>query len=302
MFVGINYLKGLNVLNNQRVFYAQYNDIGGLQIGSPVMVNGYQVGMVSDIELLVNNNKDLLVTISVEKEFDMADNTICKIVNKDLMGTKGIDLLLGNSVNLLNVGDTLISSIESSLQEEVNTQILPLKNKAEELISSVDSVLTIVTAVLNQNTRENLKNSLRSLDRTFSLMSQTMVKVDYMVDLNDERISAIIHNLESISSNLDESNGEIATILTNFASISDSLAQADIAVTLKNINDITAKISNGEGSLGMFMQDDKIYFNLEKSTRELAHLLEDIKMNPGRYVNFSIIGGGSRYIEPERNN
>ncbi len=302
LFVGINYLKGLNVLNSQRVYYAQYNDIGGLQIGSPVMVNGYQVGMVSDIKLLMNDNKDLLVEISLDHEFDMADNTVCKIVNKDLMGTKGVDLVLGNSLNYLSIGDTLISGIEGSLQEEVNAQILPLKNKAEELIGSVDSVMTIVTAVLNKNTRENLKNSLRSLDRTFLLMSKTMVKVDNMVDLNDDRISSIIKNLESISNHLEGSNSEIETILRNFASISDSLAEADIAVTIKNIGNLSTRINNGEGSLGLFMQDDKIYKNLEKSTRELADLLQDIKVNPSRYVNFSIIGGSSRYVQPEKDN
>ena len=145
--------------------------------------------------------------------------------------------------------------------------------------------MTIVTAVLNKNTRENLKNSLRSLDRTFLLMSNTMVKVDNMVDLNDDRISTIIKNLESISNHLEGSNSEIETILRNFASISDSLAEANITITIKNIGDLSTRINNGEGSLGLFMQDDKIYKNLEKSTqKELADLLQDIKVNPSRCV------------------
>tara|TARA_B100001142_G_scaffold227942_1_gene226023 strand:+ start:1629 stop:2594 length:966 start_codon:yes stop_codon:yes gene_type:complete len=292
LFIGVNYLKGLNVLSSHQKFYAQYEEIDGLQVGSPVMVNGYKVGMVSDIKLLVEENKDLLVTISIEEKFDMAINTVCKIVNQDLMGTKGIELLLGNDNKLLVEGDTLLSSIEESLQEAVNAQILPLKNKAEELISSVDSVMTIVTAVLNQDTRENLRNSLRSLDKTFELMSKTMIKVDNMVEINDERISKVIANLESISDNLAGSNGEIKTILVNLASISDSLVSADIATAVNNISDFTANINNGEGSLGLFLKDDKIYVNLERSTRELAELIEDIKKHPGRYVNFSIIGGG----------
>ena len=297
---GVNYLKGINILNDNRDFYAVYANIGGLQVGSPVMVNGYKVGMVSNIDLLTEQNQNLLVTISLDKEFDIAINTVCKIVNQDLMGTKGISLVLGDNDELITSGDTLISGLEGSLQDEVNAQILPLKNKAEELIGSIDSVMMIVTAVLNKDTRENLRNSLSSLDKTFELMSQTMVKVDSIIDINDERIAKVVNNLESITSNLESSNGEIKNILTNFSSLSDSLAKVDIATVVQNVSNITTKINNGEGSIGLLLQDDKIYANLEESTRELAFLIEDIKKNPSRYVNFSIIGGGKPYVAPKK--
>ena len=296
---GINYLKGVNILSDNRNFYAIYENIGGLQVGSSVLVNGYKVGIVSDIDMLAEQNQNLLITISLNKEFDMPTNTICKIVNLDLMGSKGIALVLGDNEELIVIGDTLISGIEGSLQEEVNAQILPLKNKAEELISSIDSVMTIVTVVLNKNTRDNLRNSLSSLDKTFELMSKTMIKIDSMVDLNDERISKVVYNLESITSNFESSNGEIKNILTNFSSISDSLSNSDFVTVLQNISDITSKINNGEGSIGLLLKDDEIYVNFEKSTRELALLLEDIKKYPSRYVNFSIIGGGKPYVAPK---
>ncbi len=299
LFIGVNYLKGLNVLSSSRTYYAQYENIGGLQVGSSVLVNGYKVGTVSNIDLLIENNQELLVTISIEKEFAMPSNTICKIVNQDLMGTKGISLLLGDATDFLAVGDTLNESVEGTLQDEVNAQILPLKNKAEQLIGSMDSVMMIVTAVLNKDTRESLRNSLQSLDKTFLLMTETMIKVDSMVAVNDDRITKVVKNLESITSNLESSNGDIKNILTNFSTLSDSLAKADIALVLKNINSITTKINSGEGSIGLLLKDDKIYDNFEKSTRELAELLEDIKRHPSRYVNFSIIGGGKPYVEPK---
>ena len=299
LIFGVNYLKGINLINDNSEFYSVYENIGGLQVGSPVLVNGYKVGLVSSIDLLTEQKQNLLVTISLNKEFDIAINTVCKIINQDLMGTKGVALILGDSDELVMSGDTLISGIEGSLQDEVNAQILPLKIKAEELIGSVDSLMMIVTAVLNKDTRDNLKNSLSSLDKTFELMSKTMEKVDSMVDLNDDRISKVIKNLESITSNLESSNGEIKNILMNFSSLSDSLAKGNIAAVLQNVSDITSKINNGEGSIGLLLKDDKIYANFEKSTRELASLLEDIKNNPSRYVNFSIIGGGKPYVAPK---
>lgn len=297
LFIGINYLKGLNVLNSSITYYAKYENIGGLQVGSSVLVNGYKVGTVSNIDLLIENNQQLLVTINIEKAFAIPSNTVCKIINQDLMGTKGISLIVGDATDFLELGDTLIGAVEGSLQDEVNAQILPLKNKAEQLIGSMDSVMMIVTAVLNKDTRENLRNSLQSLDKTFLLMSETMIKVDSVIAINDDRINKVVQNLESITSNLESSNGDIKNILINFSALSDSLAKTNIAEVLKNISSITTKINNGEGSVGLLLKDDKIYDNFEKSTFELAELLEDIKKNPSRYLNFSIIGGSKPYVE-----
>lgn len=292
LFVGVNYLKGLNILKQNRYFYAEYESIDGLKAGSSVFVNGYQVGVVSNIDLLANENKSLLVVISIEKDFPMPKNTICKIVNQDLMGTKSIRLVLGESGSLAQNGDTLISGVGSSLQDEVSAQILPLKIKTEELIGSIDSVMTIITAVLNQDARENLSNSLQSLDQTFVLMSQTMMKVDQLVDQNDNRISSIVKNLEA-------NNTEITNILTNFSDISDAIVKSNIKDLLTSLEQTSEKINDSSGSLGMLINDKDLYSNLENSSKELETLIRDIKENPKRYVGFSLIGGRkSRSYKP----
>jgi phospholipid/cholesterol/gamma-HCH transport system substrate-binding protein len=290
---GVNYLKGINILSDNRNFYAVYENIGGLQVGGPVMVNGYKVGMVSDIKLLIENNQSLLVAINIEKEFDMASNTVCKIVNQDLMGTKGIALILGDASDLLEIGDTLISDIEGTLQAEVNAQILPLKNKAEELISSIDSVVTVITAVLSKDARESLTKSLESLDYTFNTMSQTMTKVNQIVDQNDERISSIVKNLEG-------NNDEITNILKNFSDLSDDIAKSNIKNLLASLGEVSKKISDSEGSLGMFINDKDLYLNMEKSSKELAALIKDIKLHPKRYVDLSLFGGKSKSYKKEK--
>jgi phospholipid/cholesterol/gamma-HCH transport system substrate-binding protein len=290
---GINYLKGINILNGNRNFYAVYENIGGLKVGDPVMVNGYKVGMVSDLTLLIEKNQNLLVAINIEKEFDMASNTVCKIVNQDLMGTKGIALILGDASDLLEIGDTLMSDIEGTLQAEVNAQILPLKNKAEELISSIDSVVTVITAVLSKDARASLTKSLESLDYTFNTMSQTMTKVNQIVDQNDERISSIVKNLEG-------NNDEITNILKNFSDLSDDIAKSNIKNLLASLGEVSKKISDSEGSLGMFINDKDLYLNMQKSSKELAALIKDIKLHPKRYVDLSLFGGKSKSYKKEK--
>ena len=286
LFIGVNYLKGLDVLNPSRKFYAKYENIGGLKVGSSVFVNGYQVGMVSNIDLLANENQQLLVTISIEKDFDIPKNSILKIVNQDLMGTKSINLILGDAASFAVDEDTLISGMEGSLQQEVSAQILPLKIKTEELIGSIDSVMTIITAILDKDARENLSNSLQSLDQTFLLMNQSIIKVNQIVDQNDERISSIVKNLEA-------NNDEITNILKNFSNISDDIAQSNIKNLLTSLSAASKKINDSEGSLGMLINDKDLYLNLEKSSKELEALIKDIKANPKRYVSFSIIGGST---------
>ena len=293
LIYGIKFLKGIDIFNSNKTYFSIYSNVNGLQVGSNITLNGFNVGIVNDI-ILFNDNKELLVSFTLTKIDSIPDNSNFKIINQDLMGTKGVSLILGNSVSYANFGDTITSSVENSLQDEVNAQILPLKNKAEELIGSVDSLLTIVTAVLNKNTRENLSNSIRSLDQTFLLMSKTMVKVDSLVYYNDNRISKILSNIEAISSNINNNSNNIKQIIENVSLITDSIAKSDIISFVQNINELTSKISNGKGSLGKLINDDAFYNNLEKSSAEMNQLIEDIKNNPSRYVNFSILGGAKK--------
>jgi len=293
LIYGIKFLKGLNVFEPEKTYYSIYNDIDGLQVGSSVNLNGFNIGTVSNIQLISLNN-NLLVSLNINKLDSIPNNSVFKIVNQDLMGTKGVSLVFGKSLEFAQVGDTIKSSIENSLQDEVNAQILPLKNKAEELIGSVDSLLTIVSAVLNKNTRENLSNSLKSLDLTFSLMSKTMIKVDSLIYKNDNRLTSILTNIESITSTINSNNSNIKNVMENVSSISDSLAKSDILSLVNNLNEITNNIARGKGSLAKLINDDNFYDNLEKSSKEINLLIEDIKNNPSRYVNFSILGGSKK--------
>lgn len=284
---GINYLKGSNLFDNNKSVFAVYQDIGGLQEGSGVMVNGFKVGTVKNIALLTNSNYNLMVELSIEKDIAIPVNSISKIVNEDIMGSKGIALLLGDASKFIEDRDTLVSDIEGSLKDEVNKQVLPLKNKAEELISSIDSVVTVITSVLSKDARESLTKSLESLDNTFSTMSKTMTKVNQIVDQNDERISSIVKNLEA-------NNDEITNILTNFSNLSDEIAKSNVNNLLASLGEVSKKINDAEGSLGMFINDKDLYLNLEKSSKELEALIKDVKLNPKRYVGFSVLGGKSK--------
>ena len=288
LIYGINYLKGLNILDKNRIFHAKYDNIDGLLKGSVISLNGFNVGIVSNISLQSDNS--LLVSVKINEDFDVPANSILKISNQDLMGTKGISVILGNSDLLAKNNDTLIAEIENSLQDEVNKQILPLKNKAEGLISSVDSLMVIFTSVLNTDARKNLASSFKNLDETFVLMSESMKELNKLVVTNEKNISNSIKNFESITGNISDNNESIENILKKMSSISDSVSSKDIGDTIKNLNNITNKISVGQGNLGLLNSDDQLYRNIEKTTNDISILVEEIKKDPKKYFNFSVLG------------
>ena len=300
LYFGMNYLKGVNVMNNENIFYAYYENIEGLTEGNSITIKGFKVGTVIDIDFDSDRDNALKVILNVESDINIPTNTIAKIVSLDLMGTKGISLILGNNKEFANSGFELSSSIESSLQDEVNSQILPLKNKTEQLIGSIDSVMTVITSVLNKDARESLTKSLSSLDKTFSTLSETMTIVDQMVKENQINISTSLSSFASVTENIKSSNEDISNIINNFSSISDSLITYDIVSTLSNIDQIVGKINKSEGSLGLLINDKELYDNFKSASKELEDLLEDMKLNPKRYVNFSILGSSKKpYVQKD---
>ena len=297
IYFGMNFLKGVNVLNNGKILYAYYEDVAGLTEGNAIMVKGYKIGTITGIKFDNERENQLKVDLNIQNNIGIPKNSVAKIVSIDLMGTKGVSLVLGDAPEFVSTGDELLSSIESSLQDEVNAQILPLKMKTEELIGSIDSVMTVITSVLKKDARESLSKSL-ALDQTFSTLSETITVIDKMVNENKENVNVTLTNFASISENLNHSNEEIKNILYNFSSISDSLVKADILTTVNKIDKIINSINNEEGSLGKLVKNKSIYENLEAATRELEELIKDMKLNPERYVNFSIISSPKPYVKP----
>lgn len=292
---GFSYLKGFNLFKEQRVLYAVYQRVSGLTKANPVSINGLKVGQVSDIYFNPDFSGEIVVEITIETEIPIPKNSVALIYSSDLMGSKAINLQLSNDSLFVNNGDTLNTKVEASLKEAVNQQIQPLKAKAEELIMSIDTVVTVIKQIFNEQARENLTSSLASIEKTFANLESASYNLDEMIAAEKVRLAEIMFNLESITTTIRENEDNIENILTNFSSISDSLAKAEIPQTFANINKVVGdvagiieKINNGEGSIGMLINDEGLYRDLQKSAEQLHLLMEDIRVNPKRYVRFSL--------------
>ena len=310
LFWGFNFLRGKNVFTQQREFYAVYEQIDGLTEANPVLVNGFKVGQVDKMYFLSPTDGRIVVRIAMYNDIIIPKNTIAKIMSSDLLGSKAIELKLGNSTKVANSGDTLLSSIQGSLQDEVSKQILPFKKKAESLLLSMDSVMAVIQYVFNKETRDNLAKSFENIKYTLDNLKHFSYNIDTLVSAQKNRLAAIIGNVESLTRNLKDNNQKITTILNNFSSISDSLAKANISKTIKKADNaleqfsqITNKINNGTGSLSLLLNNDTLYNNLKSASKELDELLLDVKLHPKRYVHFSLFGKSSKkdpYKAPDK--
>lgn len=298
LFWGANYLKGTNLLDKSKRFFAIYERVDGLGTSNPVVINGFKVGQVEEISFLPDNSGRLLVKFSVSKEnFRISKDTRAKIISSDILGSKSIELKLGHSNEELQNLDTLESDIEASLTESVNQQIAPLKRKAEDLIRTVDSAIITVSAIFNKKARNDLDASFTSIKNSLQTFERTMNQVDGMVKDERQKISGILTHLESITKNLANNNEKLSASLENIEAISDSLAGANLKQTVNNaafamseVSEVMRKINQGEGSLGQLINNDTLYVNLERAADDLDKLMLDMRLNPERYVHFSIFG------------
>lgn len=299
---GITFLKGKNFFKKENQYYVIYDRIDGLVESSSVMLNGFKIGQVRSISFMPDQSQ-IIVSFAIGDEFHLPDSTVARIFSSDLMGTKSIEIMYGKSKKFQTPGDTLLASIEESLKDQVSLQMLPLKVKAEDLMSSIDSVLAVVQYIFNEGTRDNISKAFVSVKQTLENLEHASVSLDTLLRNEKGKLGRIFSNVEHITANLKSNNEQLTNIINNFSSISDTLVKADIASTISNankaildVNSILTKVNSGEGSIGMLINNDTLYNNLENATYHLDRLLDDMQKNPKKYVHFSLFDFG-RTIE-----
>ncbi|WP_406826986.1 MlaD family protein [Pedobacter sp. KACC 23697] len=295
LIIGYNFLKGNSIFSNETTLYAKYTRVDGLTVSKPILINGYQIGRVAKLEL--QGDGSIIATLSINSKYEIPENSIARLEGTDLLGSKAIVMSLGNSKKMAEDGYTLNANVEKGLMEQVQ----PVQKKAELIIGKMDSILSSVNSILNPNFQKNVDKSFNSIAGTLASLETTSKKVDGLVGSESARIEAIFKNVEGITANLNNNNQKISDILTNINTVTDKFAAANFKQTLDNANNAIADlqsvisgIKSGKGSLGLLLNDDKMYQNLNNASKNLDELMIDLKANPKRYVHFSVFGGGNK--------
>ncbi|MBW6497484.1 MAG: MCE family protein [Bacteroidales bacterium] len=294
---GLTYLKGKDIFSRQLSVYAVYENVSGLVESNPVVLSGVKIGQVDQIYFHPDGSGRIMVKMIMKMEINIPNNSVARLTGADFMGFREIEILLGNSgIPVIN-GDTLPSLISASVIEEVGQQMLPLKHQAENLLAQADSVLAVIQYIFDAETRDNITRSFDGIRQTIVNLEETTATIDSTFSQQASRLAVIVANAESISTNLRQNNEAITNIIQNFSEISDTLAALELAKTMEDVNktmeafsETMEKINRGEGSVGLLVNDEELYRNLEQSSKQLDLLLEDIRENPRRYINVSVFG------------
>lgn len=298
---GLSYLKGNDVFEKSDDYHVIYNRIDGLSESNEVLLSGYKIGQVKNIQFLPDHSGKLLVTFSIDSSIKLPVNTVAQIVSSDLMGTRVIKINLGNGQEFYANNDTIPGDVESDLKEQVSMQVLPIKNKAEELLGTLDSAITVLTVIFNEDARKNLSESFENINQTIYNIEKTTADLQEIVSAEKENVGKIIANLDTISTVLNNSTQNFENTLSNLSTLSDTLARLPLSPLVQNIlhtteqiNEILAQLEGTDNTAGLLLNDDKLYESMNLLAENINLLMADIRVNPERYLNFSALDLGRK--------
>jgi phospholipid/cholesterol/gamma-HCH transport system substrate-binding protein len=294
--LGFYFLKGKNLWERKDYYYAVYDRIDGLYKSNLVLINGFPVGRVEDMDM-DPENYHIVIKIETKKGVKIPANSVAELISTDLLGQKVLRVNLGDAGEYLENGDTLITGFERGLSE----QFTPIADKVNNMLPKLDSTLAGLQLLFNTNNPTGVISAVAKLNATIDDIRLTVGSVNGLVASNQKSIDATMKNIESISANFEKNNDNLTNILSNVSSISDSLQQAnlkqtmvELSATVTQLKMLLDDVNKGNGSLGKLVKQDELYNHIDSAVGSLDFLLKDVKNRPYRYVNVTVFGNKKR--------
>lgn len=287
LILGYNYLRGRDLFTSTTTYYAVFNTVDGLIASNPVLINGYRIGQVKHVELLTDDSLKLLVEIEVISSIDVPVNSTIKVYSSDLFGSKAVELVLGDDPKMAQNRDTLIPYMEPGFVDNLNQITEPLRDKVKSILEGLDSTFNGESGAALREAMEKLPTTMSSLNGTLASVQNTM----------DTKVATLLDHAISIERMILDNEATIKRTFTKIETFSDTLNALHLQETMSRANDVLASldttltnINNGKGTLGQLAQNQSLYDEMEKVSKDLDALLKDLKEHPGRYVRISVFG------------
>ena len=326
LIFGYNFLKGQKVFSRNNTYYVVYQRVDGLLESNPILLNGYQVGSVARISMSADTSNRVLVQLDVKKDIKIPKNSLVSVTSSGLLGDKALSLEMWKpktseergKLSFYQSGDTIKGKEEVSLFNMASEQIEPLKNKADSIMSKLDSTLTTLNALLASS---QVKGIVNNLEKSTATLNTTLLHADKLVgninaftETDLKKIGGIMNNVNDITATLKSSTGKVGTIMdkvdktvVNAEKATNKLAAIDLEQTtqklngtLNEVNALISKVNKSDGNLNMLIEDKKLYNNLEQISTNINNLLLDFKENPKEYVGFSLININKKKKEEKK--
>ena len=290
---GYSFLKGRNLFDTSHTYYVVYDNVEGLTKSAAVTINGLHVGKVNSITIEPDSGK-LLVELLMTTNIEIPKTTTASIYEPSLIGSKAIALTLNfEDKDYAQNGDYLIGSVKTGLTDNLAGMLAPLQVKVDSVLTSLNTTLSSVNNVLDTKTQAELKGTITELNKTMTNFTSVSKNVDGLLVENKSKLSSAITNLDKTTK--------------SFANIASDLEKAELdklvnelESTLTKVNGLLTDIEQGKGTMGKVFKDPSMYDNLSKASKDLNLLLEDVRLNPTRYINISVFGKKNKpYVAPQ---
>ncbi len=302
LILGFNFLKGKSVFKSGNYIFAKYKDTKGIMVSNPVLVNGFKVGSVYDIENADPNLKDIVITIKLEGNFNIPKNSIASI-KESALGSPSIDIEMGNEKLFLNKGDTIHTGENEGLFSAFSSKITPVGNQLKLTMRNLDRVLSDVNETLDPSFRENIKQSLININAATASLVVSANAIQAMLNTQSGAITKTMNNANAFTKNLADNNEKVNKSMDNLEKTTEHLANADIDGTVAslkkavdNLNSLLEKVNSKDGTVGLLLNDKTLYKSLSNTIRSSNILMDDIKVHPKRYINVSVFGKKDKIV------
>ncbi|HNU59760.1 MAG TPA: MlaD family protein [Aquaticitalea sp.] len=287
-----NYLKGINLLDNNAEYHTRF-DYNALDTSAGVTIKGNRIGKVSNIQYDPKTGKTI-VSFSVDKNIKFSTNSRVRLYETGLMGGNGLAIIPEPGDTIAKSGDFLKSEIEPGLIRTLTQNFSGISGNLGTTLQSADTLMVNLNKLVIDDSEQGLKSAIAELKTTIASFNRLSGNINSLVVKNDADLSAAIKNFNKVSSNL-------ATVSDDLKDIKISESIAKLENTLESVNALMAEVKNGNGTLGKLMTDEDLYNNLEGASKQLEQLLQDFKLNPKRYVHFSVFGKKASKFDAEGN-
>lgn len=295
LILGFNFLKGNKLFGKNTVIYGNYSEISGLTPSNPVMINGLQVGTVGTIEPAKDVRK-ISVSFNITRDIQIPVNSVA-IITPNPLGVTKVDIKLGDANVYIKNGDSINTQPSQGLLEDVMKKVDPVLYQVNKSLGSLDSLLTNVNSVIDAKAKKNISDLLDNLKLVTASMVVSAASLQQMMNQETGSLAKSLNNVSSITGNLASNNEKINHMMSNLDQATGKLAELDLQKTLatldstlQQLKEMTSKLNNGQGSIGLLMNDPTLYRNLASTGNKLNLLLDDLRVNPKRYLSISVFG------------
>jgi phospholipid/cholesterol/gamma-HCH transport system substrate-binding protein len=287
LILGFNFLKGKGPTGKE--VYAVFPNVDKLVVSNPVFINGLQVGKVTNLQEKDKNMSGIVVTINLTKDLNIPRNSVATL-SSELLSNTAINVFLGNGNDFIKEGDTIRTERSLALTDRLQKSIDPAINNINKTLLSLDDVLQKLNTILDPNTRNNLQGIIANLATSTRSLEQ-------LLNTETGMLAKSINNMHTITGNFARNGPKIDSTLNNLQVATDKLSKAKIAEAIESLQRTMsrleagiAKIDSKEGTVGLLLNDRKLYDEVRLTNRSLTILLDDLRMNPKRYINISLFG------------